>query len=82
MPYHPPEDLPDPGTEPTSPALAGGFFTAEAPDKVNPKATMALIIPQPHPPDPELLDAERKENRGGKNFWAFLYPSFSRKTPL
>ena len=23
----PPEDLPDPGTEPSSPALTGGFFT-------------------------------------------------------
>ena len=26
-------DLPDPGIEPTSPALAGGFFTAEPPRK-------------------------------------------------
>ena len=25
--YPPPEDLPDPGIEPTPPALAGGFFT-------------------------------------------------------
>ena len=24
-----PEDLPDPGTEPTSPALASGFFITE-----------------------------------------------------
>ena len=31
-----PEDLPDPGIEPAflaSPALAGGFFTTEAPEK-------------------------------------------------
>ena len=31
LPYPPPEDLPDPGIKPvslTSPALAGGFFTA------------------------------------------------------
>ena len=28
-----PKDLPDPGTEPTSPALAGGFFTTEPPGK-------------------------------------------------
>ena len=30
LPFPPPEDLPDPGIEPTSPmspALAGGFFT-------------------------------------------------------
>ena len=29
LPFPPPGDLPDSGTEPTSPALAGGFFTAE-----------------------------------------------------
>ena len=28
-----PGDLPDPGIEPESPALAGGFFTAEPPGK-------------------------------------------------
>ena len=27
VPFPPPEDLPDPGIEPTSPALAGGFLT-------------------------------------------------------
>ena len=33
LPCPPPEDLPDPGTEPTSfmsPALTGGFFTTNA----------------------------------------------------
>ena len=29
LPFPPPGDLPDPGTEPMSPALAGGFFTTE-----------------------------------------------------
>ena len=29
LPFPSPGDLPDPGIEPTSPALAGGFFTAE-----------------------------------------------------
>ena len=29
----PPGDLPDPGIEPASPALAGGFFTTEPPGK-------------------------------------------------
>ena len=36
LPFPPPGDLPDPGTEPvspTSPALAGGFFTTESPGK-------------------------------------------------
>ena len=28
LPFPPPEHLPKPGTKPTSPALAGGFFTA------------------------------------------------------
>ena len=29
LPFPSPADLPDPETEPTSPALASGFFTAE-----------------------------------------------------
>ena len=33
MPCPPPGDLPDPGIEPASPALAGGFFTTEPPGK-------------------------------------------------
>ena len=32
-PFPPPGDLPNPGIEPTSPAWAGGFFTAEPPGK-------------------------------------------------
>ena len=31
FPFPPPGDLPDPGIEPMSPALAGGFFTTEPP---------------------------------------------------
>ena len=31
LPFPPPGDLPNPGIKPTSPALAGGFFTAEPP---------------------------------------------------
>ena len=27
LPFIPPKDLPDPGAEPMSPTLAGGFFT-------------------------------------------------------
>ena len=36
LPFPPPGDLPDPGTEPmslASPALAGGFFTTVSPGK-------------------------------------------------
>ena len=31
LPFPSPGDLPDPGMEPASPALAGGFFTTELP---------------------------------------------------
>ena len=31
LPFPSPGDLPDPGTEPTSPTLAGGFFITEPP---------------------------------------------------
>ena len=35
LPFHPPGDLPDPGTEPTSSASSvGGFFTTEPPGKL------------------------------------------------
>ena len=33
LPFPSPGDLPDPGVEPTSPALAGGFFSIEPPGK-------------------------------------------------
>ena len=33
LPFPSPGDLPDPGTESASPALAGGFFTTESPGK-------------------------------------------------
>ena len=33
LPFSFPGDLPDPGIEPASPALAGGFFTTEPPRK-------------------------------------------------
>ena len=33
LPFISPGDLPDPGIEPASPTLAGGFFTTEPPEK-------------------------------------------------
>ena len=33
LPFSSSEDLPNPGIKPASPALAGGFFTAEPPGK-------------------------------------------------
>jgi len=35
LPFPPPEDLPDPGIEPVSPALTSRFFTTEPPCKPN-----------------------------------------------
>jgi len=35
LPFPSPGDLPDPGIEPASPALAGRFFTTEPPGKPN-----------------------------------------------
>ena len=34
LPFPPPRDLPNPATEPTSPALAGGVLTTEPPGKL------------------------------------------------
>ena len=47
LPCPSPEDLPDPGVEPTSPAspaLAGGFFTTEPPGLVRLHKTFEGII--------------------------------------
>ena len=35
LPFPPSGDLPNPGTQPTSPTLAGGFFNTEQPRKPN-----------------------------------------------
>ena len=35
LPFPPPGDLPNPGIEPASPALAGRFFTTEPPGKLS-----------------------------------------------
>ena len=40
LPFPSPGDLPDPGIEPTSDALAGGFFTSKPPEK-------PLVWPKP-----------------------------------
>ena len=43
LPFPPPEDLPNPGTETTPPALAGRFFTAEPPGKAKCSIKAAII---------------------------------------
>ena len=50
LPFPPPEDLPDPGIEPTSPALAGRFFTTEPAGKPSLKpAEKPLLVTKTSP---------------------------------
>ena len=42
--FPPPGDLPDPGTETTSPALAGGFLTTEPPASPNMNVENMMLI--------------------------------------
>ena len=44
LPFSPPGDLPRPGIEPTSPALAGRFFTVEPPGKPSPLSTLPYLL--------------------------------------
>ena len=44
LPCPPPRDLPDSGTEPTSPALAGGFLTTSATWEAPPLSTMLCPV--------------------------------------
>ena len=44
LPFPSPEDLPDPGIKPSSPALASGFFTAEPPGKPVYFSTISMIL--------------------------------------
>ena len=54
LPFPPPGHLPDPGTEPPSPALAGEFFTTEPQGKLT------------HWKSPELGEAWRQKEKGGR----------------
>ena len=45
MPFPSPGDLPDPGIEPSSPALAGEFFTTEPPGK--PLCSYTVLLKNP-----------------------------------
>ena len=46
LPFPSPGDLPDPGMEPASPALAGGFFTTEQPGvkEINPEYSLEGLL--------------------------------------
>ena len=43
MPFPSPGDIADPGIEPTSPALAGGFLTTETPGKPLPCSSSSIL---------------------------------------
>ena len=46
LPFPSPEDLSDPGTEPTSPALVGGFFTTEPHREARLSLSWASLVAQ------------------------------------
>ena len=58
FPFPSPGDLSDPGIKPTSPALAGGFFTTEPPGKPPPNWSVCLLKGR--------KDRERERERGGR----------------
>ena len=53
LPFPPPVDLPDPGIEPVSPALAGRFFTTELPGKSKIPYTSEQLSPLTATTEPE-----------------------------
>ena len=66
----PSPDLPNPGIEPRSPALAGGFFTTEPPGNPNyslpdyklPKDINSLFTPRTPPNAQYTVDAQQALN--------------------
>ena len=56
LPFPPPEHLPNPGTEPTSPALAGEFFTTATWEAPRQKVSfISLKFPRSKSPKVEYL---------------------------
>ena len=51
LPFPSPGDLPDPGIEPESPALADGFFTTEPPGKPKTGITIPILYPKEEAPE-------------------------------
>ena len=69
LPRPPPGDLPDPGNEPTSPALAGGFFTTEPPEK----PSLHWL--------PHCVKASFASRLGAEDHWGFLKNPHCRAGP-
>ena len=67
-----PEDLPEPGTEPESPALVGGFFTNEPPGKPRDRQTSLASQVRVNPPSRGRCGPRSSRNP--------LFPSISQDT--
>ena len=70
MPFLAPRDLPDPGIEPLSPALADVFFTSEPLGKPIPANTVRQKIEKRQ----EEQEGERKAQGDRKKKSHYLYP--------
>ena len=86
LPYSPPGDFPNPGLESTPPALAGGFFTTEAPGKspgkndvllmsktkiLNCMCSMTAILQKLHT-DVQIERSRTRRNSFDNNFFVLL----------
>ena len=78
LPFPSPEDLPDPGMEPGSPALAGGFFTTVPPGM--PKALPAAAAAKSLQSCPTLCDPVDCSLRGSSVHGIFLSITKSRSS--
>ena len=65
LPFPSPGDLPNPGIEPTSPALAGGFSTTEPPGKPSGKYSSNLTkLTQFKPPG--MMSGEQRQGTASR----------------
>ena len=79
LPKPPPGDLPDPGIEPKSPALAGRFFTTSAPWEVlwETLASGKAPVSRGGPQRPHILHLQ-----AGHSTWCLLLPGRASLKPL
>ena len=61
LPFPSPGDLPNPGTEPASSALAGGFFTTEPPVKALCKIVALQTFSVSAPPESAWLNQDQSD---------------------
>ena len=75
LPFPSPGDLPNPGIEPASPALAGGFFTTEPPGKPRLKSLLWVFFTDDKTQERKLQkDSQTREVAAGYQFFCvFLF---------